>query len=61
MAIQCLDWKGSRIVHPDGDTEDTIGPIPVPDLIKIGFKENPTHFYTIERTNEDGTPFTSEL
>lgn len=47
MAIQVKDW--------DGKCE------PIPDLTKLGFEELPDFIYVINRTNEDGSPFISQL
>lgn len=47
MAIQCRDANGK--------------PEAVPDLLKLGFTEHFGRFYTITRTNEDGSEFESKL
>lgn len=47
MAIQVKDW--------DGRCQ------PVPDLLKLGFEEQADFIYLINRTNDDGTPFVSQL
>lgn len=46
MAIQVLDSEKA---------------VPIPELNKLGFKQYPENLYTIERTNDDGTPFVSKL
>ena len=57
MAIQVLDHAGAG----------GLVPVPVRELEAIGFKEfdeakcGARYLYTIERTNEDGTPFVSKL
>lgn len=53
MAIQVVDLQ----------SEENIGPVKVHGLEVRGFTLlQDSHFvYTIDRTNEDGTPFVSEL
>lgn len=65
MAIQCMDWgeTGRMECHGHGDFEPEVKlrPVPVRDLLKLGFKEEETHLYVIDRTNPDGTPFIGTL
>jgi hypothetical protein len=62
MAVQCIECSED----PDKGLI-LYGPFPVPDLERCGFKietelATPDQFiYTIDRTNEDGTPYISQL
>ncbi len=47
LAIQCRDFQGR--------------PERIPDMDKLGFEESSDFLYTINRTNDDGTPFVSQL
>jgi hypothetical protein len=49
MAIRVIDSSGWRV--------------PIKDLETRGFRldAHPGYFYTVERTNEDGTPFRTNL
>lgn len=53
MAIQILE-----------NVSGTPQPVPCTDLLRLGFcewAEYPDHIYFIARTNEDGTPYVSEV
>lgn len=47
MAVQCLDERGR--------------PAQIRDLERLGFKPQDAFIYTIQRTNDDGTPFVSNI
>ena len=47
MAIQCIDAAGA--------------PVQIRELPGKGFTEEPRHMYTVARTNDDGSPFISQL
>ena len=59
MAVQCLDFRYHHSASPGRY------PIDVDDLLKLGYTIWPAEphalIYTIPRTNEDGTPFNSQL
>jgi hypothetical protein len=59
MAVQCLDFRYHHAVSPGRY------PIECDDLLKLGFtiwpSERQACIYTIPRTNEDGSPFVSQL
>ena len=65
MAIQVLEARS--IERGEDDALITrFTPTVVPDLEKLGFElldddQYQSHIYTIRRTNDDGTPYTSQL